>query len=103
MKHYVFVDILMVRTQIRLTKQILTPIYSGGVLRDRRLRDSSRAIRSNTRSIYISGITGQGITGHLESNKMTQKSKFPVHFNEVLIKHDFFKNLNVSNWSFEVS
>ena len=37
-------------------------LYSGGgVLRDRRLRDSSRAIRSNTRSIYISGITGQGI------------------------------------------
>ena len=61
-----------------------------GVLRDRRLRDSSRAIRPNTRSIYISGITGQGITGHLESNKMTQKSKFLVHLNEVLIKLDFF-------------
>ena len=66
-------------------------MYSGGgVLRDRRLRDSSRAIRPNTRSIYISGITGQGITGHLESNKMTQKSKFLVHLNEVLIKLDFF-------------
>ena len=43
--------------------------YSGGGV----LRDSSHAIRSNTRSIYISGITGQGITGHFESNKMTQK------------------------------
>ena len=70
----------------------------GGVL-----RDSSRAILSNTRSIYISGITGQGIRGHLESNKMTQISKFPVNFNEVLIKHDFLENLNVSYWSFEVS
>ena len=47
------VHFLFGRASLPVPEIVKSILQWGGVLRDRRLWDSSRAIRSNTRSIYI--------------------------------------------------